>query len=320
MTQVSPVLTGNYGPQDWLAIAKTKSESLYKIRESALAWWAQANGFQDPELLFSLLKRGEQDPYQAAKKMVDLLTEQRAKTTAATYRSVIQTFYKFSDIPFKEELFDLRVPAPIVAPSVDPEALEPDEIHSLLGVLDRDWQGIVLFLVNTGWRISEPYKVRVRDLHLDEAPARVKVPALDEEGNPVSKTRRDLNGFLARETRDLLQESTRTIDEDELIFFGMNADKAYYHLMRGFKEARLTKRQGYLNKFTVHPHTFRTTFLALVKGWGFDSDWAEALASHEVGVRVSYQNIKAMGKMWIEKVESNMVFLSDAKPRSEAKP
>ena len=83
MTQVSPIITENYGPQDWLAIAQTKSQSLHKVRESALAWWARANGFQDPELLFSLIKSKEQDPYQAAKNMVDLLTRERAKTTAS---------------------------------------------------------------------------------------------------------------------------------------------------------------------------------------------------------------------------------------------
>src|SRR3972149_4756879 len=158
MSQVSSVLTENYGPRDWLAIAQTKSQSLYKVRESALAWWARANGFQDPEPLFSLVKNGEQDPYQAAKNMVDMLTRERAKTTAATYRSVIQTFYKFADIPFKEELFNLKVPMPINEPSVDPEALEPGEIHALLGVLDRTWQALVLFLVNTGWRVSDAFK------------------------------------------------------------------------------------------------------------------------------------------------------------------
>lgn len=249
--------------------------------------------------------------------MVELLTEQRAKTTAATYRSAIQTFYKFAGVDFKEELFDLRVPAPIAVPSVEPEALEPQEIQALLGTLDSSWQQVVLFLVNTGWRISEPYKVRVENLELDETPARVKVPALDPEGNPTSKTRRDLNGFLSREIRDLLIESTKHLTPEDRIFEDMNADKAYYHLMKGLKEAGLTKRHGYLNKFTVHPHTFRTTFLALVKGWGFDSDWAEALASHEVGVRVSYQNVKAMGKMWLEKVEPNMRFLTVTEGKPE---
>src|SRR3972149_7429977 len=113
MTQVSPIIPENYGPQAWLSIAKTKSQSLYKVRESALAWWARANGFQDRELLFSLIKNKEQAPYQAAKNMVDLLVKERAKTPAATYRSAIQTFYKFADIPFKEELFNFNRPLPL---------------------------------------------------------------------------------------------------------------------------------------------------------------------------------------------------------------
>src|SRR3989304_5940311 len=182
MGQVPPVLTENYGPRDWLAIAQTKSQSLYKVRQSALAWWARANGFQDPGLFFSLFKSREQDPYQAAKNMVDLLTRERAKTTAATYRSPIQTFSKFADIPFKEELFNLKVPIPINEPSVDPEALEPEEIRALLGILDKPWQALVLFLVNTGWGVSEPFKLQMGDLDLDTVPGMAHLRALDEEG------------------------------------------------------------------------------------------------------------------------------------------
>jgi len=313
MTQISPVLTENYGPHDWLAIAQTKSQSLYKVRESALAWWARANGFQDPELLFSLIKSREQDPYQAAKNMVDMLTRERAKTTAATYRSAIQTFYKFADIPFKEELFNLKVPIPINEPSVDPEALEPDEIRALLGVLDGTWQLLVLFLVNTGWRISEPFKLQMGDLDLDTVPGMAHLRALDEEGEPTNKTRKKLWGFLSSETVKLLRELTVGFEPTDPLFPDSNADKAYYHIMKGFRELGLTKRYGYLNKFTVHLHTFRTTNLALVKGWGFDADYAEALAGHAVGVKVSYQNVKKMAGEWLVKVEPNMRFLEDRK-------
>src|SRR3990172_12346436 len=209
MTQVSPILTENSAPQDWLSIARTKSQSLYKVRESALAWWARANGFQDPEVLFALLKRGEQDPYQAAKNMVDLLTRERAKTAAGTYRSAIQTFYKFADIPFKEELFNLKVPIPINEPSVDPEALEPEEIRALLGILDKPWQALVIFLVNTGWRISEPFKLQMGDLDLDANPGMAHLRALDEEGEPTNKTRKKLWGFLSSENVKLLRVLTR---------------------------------------------------------------------------------------------------------------
>ncbi len=315
MGQISPVLTENYGPHDWLLIAKNKSNSLYKIRESALAWWAKANGFQDPELLFSLIKSKEQDPYQAAKNMVDRLVKERAKTTAGTYRSAIQTFYKYADIPFKEELFNLKVPAPINEASVDPEALEPDEIHALLGILDREWQALVLFLVNTGWRISEPFKLQLSDLDLQNRPGIVHLRALDEEGEPTNKTRKKLWGFLSDETVKLFQEfinagyGQENPGPEDPLFPDGNADKAYYHIMKGFRELGLTKRYGYLNKFTVHLHTFRTTNLALVKGWGFDPDYAEALAGHAVGVKVSYQNIKKMAGEWLEKVEPKMRFL-----------
>ena len=315
MTQISPVLTENYGPRDWLSIAKTKSQSLYKVRESALAWWAKANGFQDPELLFSLIKNGEQDPYQAAKNMVDLLTKERAKTTAATYRSVIQTFYKFADIPFKEELFNLKVPVPINEPSVDPEALEPGEIRALLQVLDKTWQALVLFLVNTGWRVSEPFKIQMEEINFEgwpdfgNRPGVVHIRALNEQGEPTNKTRKKLWGFLSDETVKLLRDFRGNYEPEDYLFAETNSDKAYYHLMKGFQEAKLTKRYGYLNKFTVHPHTFRTTNLALAKGSGYDPDYADALVGHAGKIKVSYQNVKKMAGEWLVKVEPNMRFL-----------
>lgn len=308
MAQVSPILTGSYGPQDWLAIAKTKSQSLLSVRTSALAWWAKANGFQDPELLFSLVKRGEQDPYQAAKKMVDLLTGQRAKTTTNTYRSELQTFYKFAAISFKEELFEAYVPAPINQASNSAKRLTKEELRVLLEALELPWQALVEFLLNTGWRISEPFNVNVDDISWDLKPARVHIPALDEEGNPTNKTRKDLNGFLSTEAVRVLREWNQ--QKKGPLFPDMNRDKAYYHIMQGLRRLNLTQRKGYLNKFTVHPHTFRSLNLAFVKRWGFDADWAEALASHEVGVKLSYDILDEMAEEWLVKVEPNMRFLA----------
>lgn len=310
MSQVSPVLTGNYGPMDWLSIAKTKSESLYKVRESALAWWAKANGFHDPNLLFSLVKRNEQDAYEAAKKMMDVMAKERAKTTINTYRSAILTFYKFADIPFKEELFELRVPMMIAAPSNSPRTLTKDQLRALLETLELPWRALVLFLLNTGWRVSEPFKVTMADLNGDLRPTRVHLEALDSAGNPTNKTRRDLNGFLSSECTSVLREWIKGFKSTDPLFPDMNADKAYYHIMAGLKRLNLTERHGYLDKFTIHPHTFRSLNLAMVKRWGFDSDWAEALASHEVGVRISYDILDEMAESWLEKVEPNMRFLS----------
>jgi integrase len=154
------------------------------------------------------------------------------------------------------------------------------------------------------------------DLDLEQSPGRVQLRALDEEGEPTNKTRKKLWGFLSSETVNLLKELTRGFEPTDPLFPDGNSDKAYYHIMKGFRELGLTKRYGYLHKFTVHLHTFRTTNLALVKGWGFDADYAEALAGHAVGVKVSYQNIRKMAGEWLLKVEPNMRFLtvSEGKP------
>ena len=317
MTQLSPVISTQYGPGEWLSLAQ--SDSAKAIRKATLHWFAISNAFESAELVIGMIKRGETDAYAPAKKMMDALLKDRSRTTAGLYRTQLQMLYEYCEVPFKKELFRSRVPAVKARHSVDPPDVSHDDLKAILlkaPEVHPMLQAYLEFLISTGWRIGEPFQTRLADLDLVKVPGRVRLHALTDEGELANKTGTARESFLSSEAVRILDEYlTRSRIKHGYLFplDVKNKDYwAYRMIMKVLKQLGLTKREGYLEKWNFHPHTFRYINLSIAKRndehGQFDPDAAETLAGHEVGVQGTYR-MEEWARSWVKVVEPRMRFL-----------
>src|SRR2546425_5349141 len=322
MTQVSSVISSQYGPGEWLSLAQ--SDSAKAIRKATLHWFSISNGFESAELVIGMIKRGETDAYAPAKKMMDALLKDRSRTTAGLYRTQLQMLYEYCEVPFKKELFRSRVPAVKARHSVGPPDVSHDDLKAILlkaSQVHLMLEPYIEFLISTGWRIEEPFQVRLRDLDLSKVPGRVRLHALTDEGELANKTGTSRESFLSSEAVRSISAHIRAhhikknVNGEDYLFplDVKNKDYwAYRMIMKLLKQLGLTKREGYLEKWNFHPHTFRYINLSIAKRndqYGqFDPDAAETLAGHEVGVQGTYR-MEEWARSWVKGVEPRMRFL-----------
>ena len=304
MTQQTPVVPlETYGPREWIQLAG--SESVKATRTLALKWWALGSGFPDPEPLFSMVKNGE-DPYSTANRMVEkLLEEKKRNGTILLLRGKVKEFYKFADIPFKEDLYERRVKR-VKKLMPMPGHIDPERVPELFRISPLGLQALFAFLISTGCRIGDALKVRVQDIQFGQMPGRVLFYA------DQTKTGEPRVSFLTTRTLALLKEwlleqyGKGVALSEEQVFAPLHSeDNAYHRIMPYLKKAELTEI-GHDGKWTVHPHTFRTFNLNQAKKAGYDRDWAETLVGHNIGVQAHYQDIEEMAGSWLEKVEPRL--------------
>jgi len=305
MSQQTPVVPlEQYGPREWISLAS--SESVKATRTLALKWWALGSGFPNPEPVFSMVKAGE-DPYSAANRMVEKLIEEKKRNgTILLLRGKIKEFYKFADIPFKEDLYERRVKK-VRKLMPMPGHIDPARVPELFKISPLGLQALFAFMISTGCRIGDALKVRLEDINFLTKPGRVSFYA------DQTKTGEPRISFLTTRTLELLQKFYRgaTDFSTPLFSFFHSEDNAYHRIMPYLKRAGLTQI-GHDGKWTVHPHTFRTFNLNQSKKAGYDRDWAEMLVGHNIGVQSHYQDIEEMAGSWLEKVEPRLDTLMES--------
>jgi len=293
-----------YGPREWISLAS--SNSVKATRTLALKWWALGSGFPNPEPVFSMVKAGE-DPYSAANRMVEKLIEEKKRNgTILVLRGKIKEFYKFADIPFKEDLYERRVKK-VRKLMPMPGHIDPARVPELFKISPLGLQALFAFLISTGCRIGDAMKVRFEDINFNQKPGRVSFYA------DQTKTGEPRISFLTARALGLLRTWLyQGSGKDPIFGFFQTEDNAYHRIMPYLKKAGLTQI-GHDGKWTVHPHTFRTFNLNQSKKAGYDRDWAEMLVGHNIGVQAHYQDIEEMAGSWLEKVEPRLDKLMETK-------
>ncbi len=297
-----------FGPEQWVQLGGSTS----KLRRRTLEEFSKANGKPINEL-FNLLKKGELDPYRAADNLVRMRLDQgRARGVVGMERGFIEHFYRSVEIPYKEDLYKLRVTRVPHVTESDPGSLNHEELTTLIGSVETTWQGLLSFLVSTGCRIGEAFTTRDRDIDLDKNPVQVKFSA------GRTKTNKFRRSYVSSETVSLLKTISRT--PEDLLFTFLKPTSFYNCLRTRLLKSGLTKpvqvgEKEQIVKWTVHPHTFRNINLAITKGAGYPPDWAEILGGHSMGTQQHYFDIdgeQERGK-WLELVEPKLRFLANAK-------
>jgi len=305
MTQQTPVIPlEQYGPREWISLAS--SESVKRTRTLALKWWSLGSGFPQPEPLFAMVRSYGEDPYSAANRMVEKLIEEKKRNgTILLLRGKIKEFYKFADIPFKEDLYERRV-RKVRKLMPMPGHIDPARVPELFKISPLGLQALFAFMISTGCRIGDALKVRLEDIQFGQMPGRVQFYA------DQTKTGEPRISFLTTRTLALLrtwlvgkEDRGRGPGDQPIFGFFKTEDNAYHRIMPYLRKAGLTQI-GHDGKWTVHPHTFRTFNLNQAKKAGYDHDWAEMLVGHNIGVQAHYQDIEEMAGSWLEKVEPRL--------------
>ncbi len=294
-----------FGPEQWVQLGGSNS----KLRRRTLEEFSKANG-RSIEELFSLLKKGELDPYTAADNMVQMRLDQgRARGVVGMERGFIEHFYRALEIPYKEDLYKLRVTRVPHVTESEPRSLNHEQLTILVGSVEPTWQALLSFLISTGCRIGEAFTTRGRDLDLEKNPVQVKFSA------GRTKTNKFRRSYLSSEAVTLVKPISRT--PEDFLFQFVKPSSLYNCLRTRLLKSGLTKpvqvgENEQIVKWTVHPHSFRTINLAITKGTGYPPDWAEILVGHDMGTRQHYFDIdgeQERGK-WLELVEPKLRFIN----------
>jgi integrase len=143
---------------------------------------------------------------------------------------------------------------------------------------------------------------------------RIEWPAFTEEGEAANKTMKEHFSFLSGEAVQVIQEHIKRyhLKPDDLLLpvdVKMPRMWAYNKIMRALKALKLTERSGYLDRYTVHPHSFRSMKTSTEKRLGYTEEYAESTTGHSVGVRKAYEELEEMAEEWMLKVEPTLRFL-----------
>jgi len=235
-TTIPPLET--YGPHEWVQNANSESEN--DNRELCLRWWTKANESNDPTILWGEVRRREQDPYVAADRMVKrLIGEGKRPNTVVLLRGKIKEFYRFADIPFKEDLFERRVKR-VKGVKREPGPVTNEQLSAFFGTAPPAIAAFCHFLLSTGCDIGEAFQVQVKDIEWNTKPARVKFYS-DKSKSGVGRT-----SFLSSETVMFLRKSLGINPASETRLFGSlkTKDNAYHRIRPYLEKAGIANIGG----------------------------------------------------------------------------
>ena len=311
--------TDNFTPTEWINLAP--SPASVDGRRNATNAFCKANQVEGIDELVEKINSHVLNPYTAANNLVTWLKEHGyLPSTISVYMQVIHHLYEAVEIPIKKDLWRNRVRRVKSVASHKRVGLSPEQIKLAMNYASPKLKAEIAFLTCTGWRREEMTRVRVKDADFTKSPARVYLWALDPDTGLPNKTGQARFAFLSSEAVELIQtylklratDNKYDLDKDKL--FGGTSPTAFYKtLMRLLKEHNITQPTKLQNGDTiwdVHPHTFRSVSLSIMKRAGFPEDWAEAIVGHDTGTQGHYQIEEEMAKEWLDKCERRFKFLS----------
>ncbi|MBW2601799.1 MAG: tyrosine-type recombinase/integrase [Deltaproteobacteria bacterium] len=229
------------------------------------------------ELFLSFLKdQGKTELKQINRQDLEGFVEQEidrglAITTVKTRLCAVYAFLRFlheRDIVRAALLvkrIKLRLPAPL------PKAINPDDIRTLLSVLDdvRD-RAMILVLLRTGMRIGELLSTRIDDVNLPER----KIAIWEAEKNSVGRV-----VCISDDAAIALEAWFRKRDPDKVfLFYGMGRSSLTYQGARALF-VRYIKKAGLTHKgYTLH--CLRHTFASEALNAGMPLEAVQVLLGH----------------------------------------
>jgi len=311
--------TDNFTPTEWINLAP--SPASVEGRRNATNAFCKANGIEGIDSLVEKIKSHALNPYTAANNLVTYLKDHHyLPSSIAEYMTKIHQLYEAVEIPVKRDLWRNRVKRVKSVIAHKKVGLSPEQIKLAMNYASPKLKAELAFLACTGWRREEMTRVRVKDVDFTKSPARVYLWALDPDTGLPNKTGQARFAFLSSEAVELIQtylklrvtDNKYDLDKDKL--FGGTSPTAFYKtLMRLLKEHNITQPTTLPSGdriWDIHPHTFRSVSLSIMKRAGFPEDWAEALVGHDTGTQAHYQIEEEMAKEWLDKCERRFKFLS----------
>ncbi len=164
------------------------------------------------------------------------------------------------------------------------------ELRQILQHMPIHGKALFLTLATSGMRIGEALKLKIGDVELGEAPAKVSVRGdYTKTGNPRIT-------FVSQEAKEALLEWLKVKEgyiksaegrswkygkeTDENAIFPFESNSAYAVWRNAVRKAGLLQRDPTTSKFTLHPHVLRKFFRTKM-GSIIPVDVAEALMGHE---------------------------------------
>ena len=150
------------GPEDWVALARTKSSKFARNRVMKL--YATANGFDNPQQLVEALRSKKISVYPSAKKFTDSL-DGKSPNTKSSYRSLIKPFLDacVGEDSYKKTVFDRLVPADSVYNLKSKKIPTMEQVRYMVSLATPQYPALIGCLLS-GTRIGEIVSRRWRDL------------------------------------------------------------------------------------------------------------------------------------------------------------
>lgn len=311
--------TDTFTPTEWINLAP--SQASVEGRRNATNVFCKANGVAGIDELVEKIKSHVLNPYTAANNLVTWLKDHHyLPSSIAEYMTKIHQLYEAVEIPVKRDLWRNRVKRVKSVIAHKRVGLSPEQIKLAMEYASPKLKAQIAFNTCSGWRREELTLVRLEDVDFTKSPARVYLWGLDPDTGEPNKTGEARFAFLGSEAVQLIQTYLRLratdekYDLDKTKLFGGTSPTAYYKsLMRVLKAHKITKPTilpGGKRIWDIHPHTFRSVALSIMKRAGYPDDWAEALVGHDTGTQEHYQIEEDMAKKWLDICEKHFTFLT----------
>lgn len=221
----------------------------------------------------------------------ELTANKKSAATINAYYAAIRALAKYLNKP--EAVEDIRIVKAPKIMSEAPIALDKKERHKIRREIDRtgNKRNIAIFmtLLYTGIRISELVALDKSDIEVSERKGNLYV----RNGKGNKSRTIPLHPEARRAIRQYLEERT---DNDPALFLSTHK-----------KRISVRSVQSLCEKYDIHPHKFRHTFVTDLVDAGVDDETIRTLTGHEhVAMIARYRSVRqedkeaAINKLFID--------------------
>jgi len=254
-------------------------------------------------LLNAHVKDQDIDP---VSEIADYITSRARKTesTTGTYTSIIRGFYEMNNHVWNKAEMRAIKPKTVIAVTKD-EPISLAVLKRMVDATDLHGKLLITLLVSTGCRIGEIVRVEIKDISLDEEPARIHLPGA------ITKTKEARTVFLTDEARDLIRHwigggraqylknaehkgkcltggGPRPAPENDKRLIGCTDDTARVIFRNALRNALVELKQDELTRrHLINPHSIRKYFRT-VSVQTMPLDVVEAIMGHKGYLTSSY--------------------------------
>ncbi|OYT41462.1 MAG: hypothetical protein B6U78_02960 [Candidatus Aenigmarchaeota archaeon ex4484_224] len=187
-----------------------------------------------------------------------------------------------------------------------------EDLRKILENSSLRTKAIITFLASSGLRASELINLKIKDINLNENPAKVYVRSL------TAKERKARITFISSEARKFLEEylnerrKKEKISEESFVFVTKTGNKLSYQnlqymLNKVFK--LIAKKEG--KRYTLHPHSLRKFFKTQLISAGLPGPIVDRLVGHSRYLANEYElYTENQLREWYKRGEKALIILS----------